>query len=228
MVVEHVLLFSVRVFPGPAIQKWFLPLVVRIRRTSPAGYTKVQMTKLSKLQLDALLEALGSDTEQASARYLKLRKNLADFFLWNRSDRPQEDADEAMDRLARRIGAGEPVVNLASYAQKIARLVLLESKARSQREGAIKEFPVIPFADRSPNDEGPKTLDCLEPCLKKLPPESTALIVEYYSGRGMALIEARKRMALRLGVSMNTLRNRALRLRRELEDCIARCAKEAE
>ena len=185
------------------------------------------MTKLSKPQLDALLKAMGPDSDQAAARYVQLRQKLVDFFLWNRSDRPQEDADEAMDRLARRIAEGEPVANLASYAQKIARLILLESGARSRREGAIKEFPVIPVADRSQKDEEHTTADCLEPCLEKLPPESTALIVEYYSGQGMALIEARKRMlAVRLGVTMNTLRNRALRLRRELEDCNSRCAEE--
>ena len=45
-----------------------------------------------------------------------------------------------MDRLARRIAEGEPVVNLASYAQKIARLVLLESNARSRREAAVSQF----------------------------------------------------------------------------------------
>jgi DNA-directed RNA polymerase specialized sigma24 family protein len=182
--------------------------------------------KLSKPQLDALLRALGPNTEQAGVRYVQLRQKLVDFFLWNRSDRPQEDADEAMDRLARRVAEGEPIVNLASYAQKIARLILLESNSRSRREGTVKRFPVMPVADRSQKDEEYKTVDCLEPCLEKLPPESMALIVEYYSGQGMALIEARKRMAVRLGVTMNTLRNRALRLRRELEDCIARCAEE--
>ena len=88
--------------------------------------------KLSKPHLDALLAALGS-----GERYVKLRDKLVDFFLWNRSNRPQEDADETMDRLARRIAEGEPIVNLASYAQKIARLVLLESNARSRRNPAI-------------------------------------------------------------------------------------------
>jgi DNA-directed RNA polymerase specialized sigma24 family protein len=183
--------------------------------------------KLSKPQLDALLAALGPDTDQVGARYVKLREKLADFFLWNRSERPQEDADEAMDRLAKRIAEGEPIVNLASYAQKIARLVLLESNARSRREANVTQFSVMPAPDRSQEDGGEKTFDCLEPCLQKLPAESRALIVEYYSGKGGALIEARRQMAQRLGISTNTLRNRALRLRRELEECIARCAEKA-
>ncbi len=68
--------------------------------------------------------------------------------------------------------------------------------------------------------------DHLDPCLKKLPAESRALIVEYYSGKGGALIEARRQMALRLGLSTNALRNRALRLRRELEECIAQRVEE--
>jgi DNA-directed RNA polymerase specialized sigma24 family protein len=183
--------------------------------------------KLNKPQLDALLAALGSDTDQVGARYVKLREKLADFFLWNRSDRPQEDADEAMDRLAKRIAEGEPVVNVASYAQKIARLVLLESNARSRREASVTQISVMPAPDRSQKDGEEKTSDCLEPCLEKLPPESRALIVEYYSGKGRALIEARRQMAQRLAVSTNTLRNRALRVRRELEECITRCAEDA-
>ena len=183
--------------------------------------------KLSKPQLDALLAALGSDTDPVGARYVKLREKLADFFLWNRSDRPQEDADEAMDRLAKRLAEGELVVKVASYAQKIARLVLLESNARSRREATVTQFSVMLTADRSQEGRGDKTFNCLEPCLEKLPPESRALIVDYYSGKGGALIEARRQMALRLGVSTNTLRNRALRVRRELEECITRCAEDA-
>jgi DNA-directed RNA polymerase specialized sigma24 family protein len=180
--------------------------------------------KLSKPQLDALLAALESGGGQVGERYVKLRHKLVDFFLWNRSNRPQEDADETMDRLAKRIAEGEPVVNLASYAQKIARLVLLESNARSRRDAAVSQFSVMLAPDRSQEEGDEKTLDRLEPCLKKLPAESRALIVEYYSGNGAALIETRRQMALRLGVTPNTLRNRALRVRRELEECIARHA----
>jgi len=180
--------------------------------------------KLSKPQLDALLAALESGSGQVGERYVKLRHKLVDFFLWNRSNRPQEDADEAMDRLARRIAEGEPVVNLASYAQKIARLVLLESNARSRREAAVSQFSVTLAANRSQEEGDEKTLDRLEPCLRELPAESRALIVEYYSGKGAALIETRRQMALRLGVTANTLRNRALRLRRELEERITRHA----
>jgi DNA-directed RNA polymerase specialized sigma24 family protein len=184
--------------------------------------------KLSKPQLDALLAALGSGSGQVGERYVKLRDKLVDFFLWNRSNRPQEDADETMDRLARRIAEGERVVNLASYAQKIARLVLLESNARSRREAAVSQFSVTLAPDPSQEEGDEKMLDRLEPCLRKLQAESRALIVEYYSGKGAALIETRRQMALRLGVTANTLRNRALRVRRELEECITRHPEDAQ
>ncbi len=183
--------------------------------------------KLRKPQLDALLAALGPDAEQAAERYLKLRERLLDFFRWNRSDRPQEDADETMDRLAKRLAEGEAIAHLAGYAHKIARLVLLESAARGRREGALRQFSVTYAPDRSQKDDE-SMFHCLEPCLSKLVPESRTLIVDYYSGKGRALIETRKQMAERLGVSPNTLRNRALRLRRELEQCIARCAEDSQ
>src|SRR5579872_3907432 len=142
-----------------------VPLLDAGRQDVTSRIHCVERMKLSKPQLDALLAALGSDREQVGAQYLKLREKLVDFFLWNRSDRPQEDADEAMDRLAKRIAEGEPVVHMASYAQKIARLVLLESNARSRRQASVTQFSVMPAPDRSQEYGDERTFDCLEPCL---------------------------------------------------------------
>jgi DNA-directed RNA polymerase specialized sigma24 family protein len=55
--------------------------------------------------------------------------------------------------------------------------------------------------------------DAVERCLSTLPESSRDLIARYYCGERAAL-------AGELGISLNTLRNRALRIREKLYECV--------
>jgi DNA-directed RNA polymerase specialized sigma24 family protein len=55
----------------------------------------------------------------------------------------------------------------------------------------------------------------IENCLAALPPDRRNMIERYYGADRNAL-------ARELGVSMNALRNRALRIREELFNCVVR------
>ena len=57
---------------------------------------------LNKDALEDLLRAFHADREQASHHYQALRERLIRFFQWNRTEMPEELADEVIDRLARR------------------------------------------------------------------------------------------------------------------------------
>jgi hypothetical protein len=46
---------------------------------------------------------------------------------------------------------------------------------------------------------------------------------DYYAGEKRARIERRQRLAAQLGIEINALRNRALRLREKLETCVENC-----
>ena len=64
---------------------------------------------------------------------------------------------------------------------------------------------------------------CLERCLRKLPEQSHALIVSYYQGRGGAHLKERKVLARRLGITYESLKTRAHRIRKALEVCLHGC-----
>jgi hypothetical protein len=65
-------------------------------------------------------------------------------------------------------------------------------------------------------------LPVLQSCLEALGADSAAFILEYYGAdAGVNRIERRQRLAQASGVSLNALRNRALRIRLSLEKCVS-------
>ena len=177
---------------------------------------------------DALLAALHPDRAEAAARYAALRDRLGRFFEWNHADDPDARADEAMDRLARRvIDSGkdaEAVRQPEKFAAGIARLMLRE-QWRQQKADAKLATTLQNQAVELPRqiEEQRQTevaAGFLEGCLGKLPASQRDLIQRYYSTEARNQIDARKELALEFDISLNALRNRALRIRQELEDCV--------
>jgi DNA-directed RNA polymerase specialized sigma24 family protein len=173
--------------------------------------------------LASLLARLGPDTERAGAAYEHLRHALLSFFAWRGAVTPEECADETLDRLAARIGEGVAVEDLPRFAHGIARLVLLEHWRRPEARGAPLEHvdPHRLVAPEQPEESA--AIVCCNRCLGELGPDGRNLILEYYTGEGRNRIATRKRIAQRLGISESALRNRAQRLRDQLERCITRC-----
>ena len=68
-----------------------------------------------------------------------------------------------------------------------------------------------------------RTHGCLEKCLDKLTTSSRRMIERYYVENKQAKIDLRKRIAEEFGISPNTLRLRALRIREKLQACIEQC-----
>ena len=77
--------------------------------------------------LASLLAALGPE---AADRYEQLRWRLVRLFQWERCVDPETRADEALDRLAKRLAKSEPVERIENYLFGIARLLLREEDAR--------------------------------------------------------------------------------------------------
>ena len=65
--------------------------------------------------------------------------------------------------------------------------------------------------------------DCLLSCLQELTSEKRELILGYYAKEKQAKIDHRTEMAKRLGLTVETLRVRAYRIRSTLEKCIEKC-----
>jgi DNA-directed RNA polymerase specialized sigma24 family protein len=166
--------------------------------------------ELDQEALDRLLRALDEHPDLASRRYEALRRRLIDLFSWEQRDTPEELADETLNRLARRLGDGVVIEgDVGRYAFGIARLLLHEdARAKRRRESALREMPI----SVTPPDSA-EMLDRLDACLEQLSDDSRRLIERYYT-------EERATLAQALGISLNALRNRALRIRQQLHDCV--------
>jgi DNA-directed RNA polymerase specialized sigma24 family protein len=174
-----------------------------------------------KEMLKELLTLLHPDEAQAGVEYQKLHERLARFFDWNNAQDPAALADEALDRLAKR--ATEPeegVRNVSAFALGIARHLLQEEARRQLKMVEIgRHWHAMESARRQ--EPGAEALeDALQHCLERMRPERRRLIEAYYSYNGAEKIKMHQKLAEAEGLSLNALRNRALRTRQELETCI--------
>jgi DNA-directed RNA polymerase specialized sigma24 family protein len=166
---------------------------------------------------DALLAALDPDRTAASAEYERVRRRMIRFFTIHQGRSPEDLADTAFNRIARRISEGEEIRNARQYLSGIARILVLEDREKRRQEENVLRMAALAPPDPHPDQALP---NALEVCLAALPPGSRDLLSRYYSAEGRRRIEARQQLAHEMGMELNALRNRALRLRDRLEDCV--------
>jgi RNA polymerase sigma factor (sigma-70 family) len=176
---------------------------------------------------------LNSDREQAADRYEDVRHMLITFFEFRGSFNPEEQADETINRVARRISEGQEInASIETYAYAVARNIWRECLAQPHRIDSLDQsLPDkrsfqnshqlnIQAAER---EELERRLDCLERCIQGLPSNQRELITNYYQGERESKIKNRKDLALALGIPLNALRIRVSRLRDQVEECVRTC-----
>ena len=194
---------------------------------------------LTPASFDSLLAFLGPDRESAALAYIDLRHALFTFFAIRGAASPDEMSDETINRVARRLSEGAQITaeNPSSYFYAVGRNVWRESLASPKvlipladddpSQGALAQFiPATPYdlmINAREQIESEVRLECLEKCLDQLNPEERELIVSYYRGAGGERIENRKKLAARLGLASNTLRQKVARLRIKLAECVNNC-----
>ncbi len=182
------------------------------------------MTERAFAKLLAAFDA--EDEQRAALEYEAARERLVKLFRWRKLAEAEDAADETLNRVARRLDEGEQIENLSAFIGGVARFVLLEKF--KQRERVALEDVAPEILSENPKEfeetENEQKLVCFKRCLNELPEDTRRIVVEYYEAdAGGAKIDHRKQMAARLGLEMNALRNRALRARTRLEDCIKKC-----
>jgi DNA-directed RNA polymerase specialized sigma24 family protein len=168
---------------------------------------------LDQRAFERLLGRLGPDGDAAAVEYETIRRKLVDFFGWRRVPWPEAQADETIDRVARKLDEGAHIEHLRGYFYGVARRILQEQQRRDASERAALETLRSMVGPAEPGEDVETRLACLEHCVGKLPPENRRLIVGYYEGAGRSHLEGRKRLAASLGISYATLKTRALRIR---------------
>lgn len=174
---------------------------------------------------DALLRALDADTEAAGVAYRQLHQRLIHFFRLNNASDPEAMADEALDRLARRIGElqAEDIGSPQAFALGIGRHLLQEDRRRHRRESeAASEWAALALANDGHHEE---LLQALDHCMAVMREDQQQLLRSYYQWTGRQKIEHHRQLAERLGLTLNAMRNRLMRARAELDKCIhKRCS----
>jgi len=184
---------------------------------------------LTEASLKLLLNRLDPEPDAAGEKYLDLRTKIVHILRWRGCEDWAADdlADVAIDRIVAKLEAGELIENLAGFAAGITRFVWLEY-SRSRKENAVGDdlpnievrFDVTRFDDVEPR------IRCMRSCLgtPTINAEDRRLILGYYDlDPGEKAKESRRRLATTFGVTVDTLRVRACRLRSQLETCVNKC-----
>ena len=169
---------------------------------------------------------LDEGVESDGAKYLEMRRRLVLYFDRKKCLLPDELADETLGRVAQKLQEQGEITNLspAHYCYVVARFVFLEYLRRVEHSQA--NLDAIPGASSDPSVQDgssasqEKLLDRLDRCLERLTAEDRELILKYYEGDGRTKIEARRKLAERLGLSPNALTIRACRIRNKVESCV--------
>jgi len=181
---------------------------------------------LTREGFDALLSQLHPDRDRAGVLYETTRRKLVRLFEWRGCDRPEDLADETINRVARRMAEGIELKSADSYGYfcGVAHLVYKETLRRSSREFRALEsgdWPPPIYAPEEDEEPADRRLDCLQQCLGKIPQDKRDLLLRYHQGDNN--IHNRKALARDLGIPLNALRIRVHRERRKLEDCVHGC-----
>ena len=181
-----------------------------------------------------LLEWLDDGTESNGETYLEMRRRLVSYF--DRRNRLSSDelADDTLNRIGRTLEKDGAIATTppARYCYVVARFVFLEDVRRQRWHVRLRDTR---DADAWPEQGGrsaeanqpsalrEQRLDCLDRCLAELPADQRALVLDYYRDAGQQRIVGRRRIAERLGITMNALGIRACRIRAELEARVSAC-----
>ena len=180
---------------------------------------------LTAHQFDAFLLQFAPDRDMAGARYLELRKRLVTVLTYRGCANPEELADEAMDRVARKLlesppADADPRALVFGVAWNVARESFHRPPAVALPDGWDQPDPRGPFDADDGTDRGQ---ECLERCLGRLQESDRALVLTYFEQERRAKITHRLGIARKLGISVNALRLKIHRITQQLRPCVSGC-----
>lgn len=179
--------------------------------------------RLGAEALEGLLLRLAPEREAAGLEYERLHRRLLAFFESHGSLEPGRDADETLDRLARKLREGHDIRDVPAYVHGLARNVLRETWRRTRREEDARE--TLRELRPPPPPDG-RLWSCFDRCLAALEPDRAELLVAYYSASRSSNRAWRAELAASRGLSLNALRIRVFRAREALRASLARCLAE--
>ena len=166
---------------------------------------------------DRFLTWLEADPEAGARTYTLLHRRLVEVFSGNGCSRPEELADETLDRIIAKIDAVEDVPRTGRlfYVFGVARNV---KRAYACAPRRVQRWPSPVPAEEVAEKE--RRDACLEQWLNTtLNAEERRLITLYYQGERREKIENRRRLAEEQDLTPLALRKKVQRLRDRLTEC---------
>jgi hypothetical protein len=194
---------------------------------------------LTQEALDRLLGYLNADREIAGDQFELIRTKLITFFECRGCPNPEDYTDITIYRVARILSEGVEIYtnNPPSFFRGVARKVFQESWDDPSVKFIplddpsisrhISQDPIEVELQESQRLQHEQELECLERCLKNIPFKNRNLILRYYQGETSVKIKNRKQLAAQIGITMNALALKALRIREKLEDCVSNCVQQS-
>jgi DNA-directed RNA polymerase specialized sigma24 family protein len=184
---------------------------------------------LSREAFDLLLQTLHPVRERAGERYEAIRARLLRFFLTRGALWPEELADVTIDRVCRKLAAGEVIrsadagLYFLGVASNVAREAWTAQRKRRDRDVGLEQAAAVEAEPPAGMPSDADAFACLERCLRKLAPETRDVLLQYYDSGTGRRIDHRRGLAGQLGIAPNALRIRLHRVRVRLEACIEDC-----
>jgi hypothetical protein len=181
--------------------------------------------------LQRLLARLDLDPKRAWEVYEYLRRKLVRFFEHNHCFGAEELAEEALDRISRKLNLNE-IQDIGQYAFGVAKTLKLESKRKALRHIHLEDLSLdrqdrgqvaSPENDILARIDQERKLYCLQECMKRLLASDRQLLIQYYPGDRHNLEKRRRALADSTGIKLGALRTKTARLRDKLEECIRNC-----
>lgn len=167
-----------------------------------------------------MLQALSPDDEAAAHAFLRLRDSLVRFFELKGDNDPIQAADETLDRVSTKLGEQVQIENITKYSFGVARLVFLEDLRKIQRaDKAMADYGRE--IERQTATDDTDHFSRMRECFGKLSDANKGLMRSYFADLPRAELDAARRaLADSMNASLNNLRLKIFRLRRQLEECI--------
>jgi RNA polymerase sigma factor (sigma-70 family) len=164
----------------------------------------MKATNINQEGFDRFLACLDADREKAGLEYERIRGRLLLYFQCRNLAQAEDCADEALNRVMDKLGAGETIREPAQYVFGIARLILLEVTRQQSRRQEIEGHTLVTEPAPEAELEQNARLACLRGCLQRLPPEQRDLLLQYYQEEKRAKINLRQQLAERYGIDLNS------------------------
>lgn len=135
-------------------------------------------------------------------------------------------ADECIDLVVKKVPeiASTYTGNPEFYFYSVIKFVVMRWLRKNQAVELGDEGEVKDLREDSSTVETQHV--CLDRCLAGLDDVSRELALEYYRHDKKAKIDHRWALAQRVGITLNALRIKALRIRQALEQCVQKCIDE--